>query len=312
MINSLPHISVIMSVNKNINNYLSLSIESIINQSFINFEFIIINDGANKDVRDILNIYKKKDKRIKVHEVAKSGLTKSLNIAINLSKGKFIARQDYDDISLPMRLEKQFKLLNTYKYFFCSTNSYKINSKNKIIGSIINNNSYEKAKKIFEYKNFITHSSVCFNKDIISIFGLYNENFITSQDYELWTRIISFKRMYFMQDKLIKLRIHNKSISFTKNFLQRKYSLFIGLKYKYNFLEKYNKNINDNNVFEKIAIENKENKELIDMLYARKYVYLYDQIYLFSIFNYNFNVIKNILKIYLFKPNYFVMRFKFF
>ena len=108
---NVPEISVIMSVNDNFNNYLQLSIESILNQSFKNFEFIIVNDGNNKTLKDIIENYSKKDKRIIYKYTLGIGLTASLNYAISFSKAKYIARQDYDDISIFNRLETQYNFL---------------------------------------------------------------------------------------------------------------------------------------------------------------------------------------------------------
>ena len=123
---SNPQISVIMGV-YNGAKYLKASIDSILNQSFTDFEYIIINDGSTDNTSDILESYN--DRRLKIIEQKNIGLTKSLNKAIKLSKGVFIARQDADDISKKHRFKEQIK------YFIDNPN--KINEqKNKTISIV--------------------------------------------------------------------------------------------------------------------------------------------------------------------------------
>jgi glycosyltransferase involved in cell wall biosynthesis len=89
--------------------FLREAVESILNQTFEDFEFIIINDGSTDRTGEILNSYK--DERLKIFNQPNRGLTKSLNRALKLSQGKYIARQDADDISEPNRLEVQVTYL---------------------------------------------------------------------------------------------------------------------------------------------------------------------------------------------------------
>ena len=102
----MPLVSVVMSV-FNSEEYVSKAIESILNQTFNDFEFIIVNDGSVDGTPDILEKYGKNDKRIKIITHENKGLTKCLNIGINNSSGKYIARQDADDFSYPERIENQ-------------------------------------------------------------------------------------------------------------------------------------------------------------------------------------------------------------
>ena len=111
----MPTISVIMPV-FNGEQFLSKAIESILNQTFSDFELIIINDGSTDNTKKIIEKYKAIDKRIIVKNQNNKGLTKSLNIAISITKGEYIARHDADDISLPHRFEKQIFWLKNKKY----------------------------------------------------------------------------------------------------------------------------------------------------------------------------------------------------
>ncbi|MGL5964475.1 MAG: glycosyltransferase family 2 protein [Fusobacteriaceae bacterium] len=109
-----PMISVVMSV-YNGEKYLTPAIESILNQTYTDFEFIIINDGSNDQSLEIIQKYKEIDNRIKIHNnKINKGLIYSLNKGINLSLGKYIARMDADDISLPNRFFKQVEFMEEH------------------------------------------------------------------------------------------------------------------------------------------------------------------------------------------------------
>ena len=107
---SEPVISVIMPV-YNAETYVEEAIKSILNQTFEDFEFLIINDGSEDNSLSIINNYASKDNRIKIISREKKGLVFSLNEGIKLAKGKYIARMDADDISVPERFKKQISYL---------------------------------------------------------------------------------------------------------------------------------------------------------------------------------------------------------
>ena len=134
----------------NAEKYLNQSISSILNQSFRDFEFIIVNDASTDNTLNIIKEFKNDDNRIVLIDNENNiGLTKSLNKALKKVKGKFIARHDADDISLPERLEKQHYFLEINEdIFLCGTDLININGK----GVEINNKNsiitgQEKIKK---------------------------------------------------------------------------------------------------------------------------------------------------------------------
>ena len=103
--------------------YLKYSIDSLLNQTFKDFELIIIDDGSYDNSKKIIENFSKQDKRIILINHERKGLTKSLNIGIRESKGKYIARHDADDLSLPTRLEKQWNFLEKHNdYGLVGTN----------------------------------------------------------------------------------------------------------------------------------------------------------------------------------------------
>ena len=120
MMNKFDKLSVIMSVYNSEEN-LSDSIESILNQTYKNFEFLIMDDGSSDNSSEILGEYAKKDNRVKIFKNSDNlGLTKSLNILISSSKGEYLARQDSDDISSKDRFEKQLNYLSLNNLDACT------------------------------------------------------------------------------------------------------------------------------------------------------------------------------------------------
>src|SRR5258708_3751905 len=105
-----PAVSVVMPA-YNSEPHIAEAIESILAQTFTDFEFIIINDGSTDGTRSILHAFAAGDSRISIYEHANSGLVVSLNRGCQMARGKYIARMDADDVSLPTRLAKQFNYL---------------------------------------------------------------------------------------------------------------------------------------------------------------------------------------------------------
>lgn len=208
-----PQISVVMSVH-NGEVYLKEAIESILNQTYINFEFIIINDASSDNSEQIIKEFT--DKRILlINNEENLGLTKSLNKGINIAKGKYIARMDADDISEVSRLEKQFNFLETNDS--CSVVGSNIQLIDKEGNSLeivkYPESSEENLGNIF-FANCVVHSAAMFKKSEFETIGGYNEEYKKAQDYDLWFKFIkNGGSLYNIQEPLVKYRIHNESIS---------------------------------------------------------------------------------------------------
>ena len=212
----------------NCEKYVREAVLSIINQSFKDFEFIIINDGSTDKSREIIeNI---KDERIKLINNKNKGLTKSLNEAIVLSKGEFIARMDADDFSLNDRFEKQINFLDSnpgismcgaWADFIDANGNYLKNYKRPVTDKEI-------IKELLFHNPFI-HSTVMIRKEVFDKVGLYNESFRFAQDYELWTRIIPKFKTANLPEVLLKYRVLKESITKSKNFKVR----LLGIKIRF-------------------------------------------------------------------------------
>ncbi|HEY4503943.1 MAG TPA: glycosyltransferase [Candidatus Paceibacterota bacterium] len=205
-------ISVLMTV-YNGEKYLREAINSVLSQTFTDFEFIIVNDGSKDNSLEIIKSYK--DPRIVfIDNQVNSGLIKSLNIGISNAKGKYIARMDQDDISLPNRFATQYDFMEKNPnidvvggWTECvnpSGNSIKI-SRNVIDPWVIR---YE-----FLFNNVMFHSSIFFKTEVIKKNGGYSEQFVHSEDYEMYSRPGKELLCANIPQVLFKLRLHNESIT---------------------------------------------------------------------------------------------------
>lgn len=204
-------VSIIMAV-YNGERFLSESIESILNQTFKNFEFIIINDGSTDNTAKILESYS--DSRISVFTQENTGLTQSLNKAIKLSRGEYIARMDADDIALPRRLQKQVDFLDAHLDIgMVGTFNLVIDEQGKVIGRKVYPASDSKLQRVLIRYNPFLHASVMIRRGVFEIAGLYNENKIRGQDYELWLRIANHFKLANIQEILMSQRWRGDNVS---------------------------------------------------------------------------------------------------
>lgn len=212
-----PLVSVIMSTLNTQKDYLEAAINSILNQTYKNFEFIIIVDGGNDDKI----IEKINDNRIKIIKHKNSiGLTKSLNEAIKISTGKYIARMDSDDISLENRFEYQVNYMEKYLDVDITSMFYKeIGTSSKVVQEVYNKPDEVKCKLFFT--NLIAHPCVMIRKEFLDKNNiLYDEKYIYSQDLELWTRSVNFGKIAIIPKFGLHYRIHDKQISTEKSSKQ--------------------------------------------------------------------------------------------
>lgn len=203
----------------NCETYVSSAISSILSQSFEDFEFIIINDGSTDGTSDILRNYSGKDNRIRLIEQDNKGLIHSLNKGIKLAHGKYITRQDADDISHKDRLMIQYSFLeknDDISIAFCWHNV--INGNDDVISRVEYSVYPIRIKKNLLKKRVIyAHGSVMFRKKNIVEIGCYNAGARHFEDYDLWVRAISNNlKISAIKEILYSWRITNDSISITR------------------------------------------------------------------------------------------------
>jgi len=199
--------------------YLDETINSILNQTYNDFEFLIIDDGSTDNSLAILNSYK--DPRIIVHKnEMNNGYVKTLNKLIDLSRGEYIARQDNDDISLPDRIEKQVLFLNKNKDVgVCGTNAF-IFGKNKKISRMPITDDEIKAYMIIN--NPMIHSTIMYRKSIFDVWNInkYNEDLCPAEDYAMWFEISKKTKLANLPQPLLKYRWHENNTSQIKKTIQ--------------------------------------------------------------------------------------------
>lgn len=227
-----PFISVILSI-FNGENFLKKSINSVLEQTYDNFELIIIDDCSNDNTYNLILEFAEKDSRVKViKNKFNMGLTKSLIKAIKTAKGEYIFRQDVDEISYSNRFEEQIKLFKNNDVVAVGCNSIDIYY-NKL-SLYWGYNNEKKIKKIISLKTIFPHGSSAFNKKIYFKSGGYDASLITCQDFDLWNKLKNYGRILMTKETLLKRYIHTESISHKKKYKQ--FFDLLKIKIKYNNL----------------------------------------------------------------------------
>jgi glycosyltransferase involved in cell wall biosynthesis len=213
---SLPKvsISVLLSV-YNAEKYVGIAIESILNQTFTDFELIAIDDCSTDNSWQIVQKYMSSDGRIKaVRNHTNLGGCETLNVGLKLAKGKYIARLDNDDWSYPDRLERQFNFLESHPSVGIVGGTIEIMNENgQLIGIRKYNISDKEIRKhIFRYSPF-AHPLVMIRKTVLDKVGCYDPVFAPADDYELYFRIGSESQFENLPDVLLRYRVVSNSIT---------------------------------------------------------------------------------------------------
>lgn len=234
MYQSHPKITVIMPV-YNGEPYLDEAINSILDQTFTAFEFLIIDDGSIDRSLEIIRRYQDSRINLIINPVNK-GLVDSLNLGLSLAKGEYIARMDCDDISKADRLEKQVKFLIEHPDI-------------GVIGScidIINNNSkiiqtwiYPAESELIKWELFFhcpfAHPSIMFRKTLVKQVNGYSDKYPHAEDYDLWWRLYELTNFANLSESLLLYRIHEKNIT----NVHRNIQIDNATKIHHYYLEKY-------------------------------------------------------------------------
>lgn len=227
-----PDISVIMSV-YNGESYLEETIESIIAQTFANWELVVINDCSKDSTAEILYRFAQRDSRIKVHtNETNLKLPASLNKAVSLCCGKYIARMDADDICLPERFEKQYKFMEENPDVSLSSCRF-LTVKNGIYapGGAGGRCDHDALKAMLLVANPILHPGVIAKSEVLKKY-CYDTSLTCTEDLELWTRlVIENQKIQILPEFLLIYRLHDKQI--TSTTLERQHSEVVKIQQKY-------------------------------------------------------------------------------
>ena len=227
-----PEISLIMSV-YNGEDYLEEAIDSVLKQTFTEWELIVINDCSTDSTEKILEKFASMDERVKVYpNEVNLRLPSSLNKAMTFAKGKYIARMDADDICLPDRLEKQYAFMEKNPDIALSSCRF-MTLKNGVIssggcGGKVDNDSI---KALLLVTNPILHPGIIAKAEVIRNLG-YDKTFTCTEDMELWTRfVLSGNKIEIMSDYLMIYRLHDKQI--TETTLEKQHREVVAIQKKY-------------------------------------------------------------------------------
>jgi len=308
-INDKIKISVVMAV-YNAEKYLNESIDSILNQTFTDFECIIINDGSTDNSLNIIKSYK--DDRIVLINQKNTGLAKALNNGIRIAKSDYIARMDADDIMLSDRLKEQYYYLRQnpeYIVVGCNASIVDVDG-NYVYTSSLPINDNECKKKLPD-SPFI-HPAIMLKKDAFYKAGQYSEQMLTGQDYVLINKMAKYGKFFNLKESLMQYRIVPNSNSLRSN------------KSNMRVREIMDKAIDDNTILEddysflRSLINNRNPQESIinyHLLLAKKYLWnnhqpklarknlsksfkLHPSLYIFILYLISFLPSKIILKFY--------------
>jgi len=208
-----PIATVLMSV-YNGEKHLKESIKSILNQSFNEFTFLIINDGSTDRTAEILESFQKTDSRIFViQNVSKKGLAASLNIGIRASKSKYIIRMDADDVAIHTRMESQINYMEGLPEIgVCGSWVRPIGYGKKRTWKYRTDDDGIKSNMVFGSP--LCHPSVIIRRQVLEENGIfYNESLQATQDYWLWAELEPYTKFKNINKVLLKYRVYNNSVS---------------------------------------------------------------------------------------------------
>ncbi|RKZ63736.1 MAG: glycosyltransferase family 2 protein [Candidatus Parabeggiatoa sp. nov. 3] len=216
-------ISVIMPA-YNTSKFIEEAIESILNQTIKDFELIIVDDGSTDKTVDIINQYAQQDSRIRVIEVAHSGMAGATNVGVKAARYPWLAFADSDDIAVPSRLEKQLKAAETHPHivgwgsYFCFMRSTGQNLSVKIWGPV-SEQEFDTLRR--QGKNPIVYQATLFvKKEIFMKEGGYLPKYQTVADVELIDRLGNHGPLLVIPEPLVLYRLHPKNTSIQNRFNQ--------------------------------------------------------------------------------------------
>lgn len=213
MTNKIPRVSVLMSAH-NSEKYIAQAIESILNQTFTDFDFIIVNDGSTDTTAEIIQKYADADKRIVFVNNKKNHMIESLNQGLDLCRGEYIARMDSDDIALPERFAKQVEYMDAHlECGACGTWAKKF-------GPGINSEDYIKHHKVMRLMDFLVYGCCIVNPSAMIRRAIlvdnnikYEADFKFAEDYGFWTRVAKYTQVHNIPQVLLNYRWHGGNIS---------------------------------------------------------------------------------------------------
>lgn len=212
---SKPLVSVLIPC-YNVEDYVVEAVSSIMSQTYTNLEIIIVNDSSSDGTANKLDELAHRDSRIKIYtNDVNLKLIKTLNKGVDLCNGKYIARMDADDISFPIRIEKQVEFLEQNEdYDVVSTMFYTFRTGKAKRNLYINPVTYEELQAYLLFRSGICHPAVMVRKTLFTELGLkFEEKYLHVEDYALWSKALYCTKLANLNEPLLYYRVHEHQVS---------------------------------------------------------------------------------------------------
>jgi len=221
-INPMPAVSVLLPV-YNGARFLNEAVQSILDQTFRDFELLAVDDGSSDDSLAILRNFERQDSRVRVETRENRGLVFTLNQLISIAKGQFLARMDADDISMPHRFAEQVDFLQIHpEVQLVGTSVTQINAAGLKIGHIRSPLDHGHIEaQLLDGHCPICHPAVMMRAKAIAEIGGYREEFRDAEDFDLWLRLSEVGKLANLSESLLLYRLHSGSVSETAGLSQR-------------------------------------------------------------------------------------------
>ena len=231
-----PKVSVVTAI-YNGEKYIEKLVNSMLGQTFKDFEFIIVDDGStDSTVKKLENMH---DSRICLVRQTNQGQTNALIKGIKKARGDLIARSDQDDFSLPTRLMSQVEFMDSHpKVILCGSRWQELSGNNLLPQRIKFVETNEEIKKIICRFNPFAHSAVMFRRDAYFKIGGYNKSFVIGMDYDLFVRLMEIGEVHNIKNILTIIQMHSESTSMKKSRLKT----LEGIKIRYSAYSKFGGN----------------------------------------------------------------------
>ena len=227
-----PLVSVIIPFQR-VDEFFETAVKSIVEQSYSNLEILLLNNSLLKVKREKVLT----DSRIRIVECRSLGtLSQILNKGIKEAKGQYIARMDSDDVSLPLRIEKQVEFLEQRNHIgILGTSIEVIDTENHHIEYRFQPSNHEDIVKRLYYNNPFFHPTIMFRTAVFQESNLrYKNSYVRAQDYELWTRMLNYVESANLNETLVQYRLHDqqagKQLKYESLFYFRRAQLKFTLK----------------------------------------------------------------------------------
>ena len=208
-----PAISVLMCC-YNSSEWLQEAIDSVLTQTYPDFELVLVNDGSTDDTAEILENNQRQDARVVLFHKDHSGLTASLNEGLSKAKGRWVARLDSDDLCAPERLDRQLSFAVGNDVVLVGSGFHEIaEDGDKIKTHYYPHQHHRLIRHLERSRGFFPHSSAMFDRRVALDAGGYNPRFLMSQDRDLWARLAEAGRIACLEEPLVRVRKHATSVS---------------------------------------------------------------------------------------------------